>query len=153
MTPALLLGPESILLDLDAADADGVLAQLADGLTRVAPELAPRRAELIAALREREALGSTASQGVAIPHVKLPGVSGVAAVIAVHRAGAPFRALDGERVHVFFSAVRPTETAEQHLGILRWFAGIAQNEDFVPFARQARSAQEILDILQELAPA
>ncbi len=153
MSYAHLLSDRSVLLDLASGDADGILAELADGLVANCAELAPRRDELLAAMRARESQGSTASQGVAIPHVKLTGISRVAVVVGVHRGGVPFRALDGEPVHVFFSAVRPTETAEQHLGMLRWFASIAQHEDFVSFTRKARSRQEVLDLLNELAPA
>ncbi len=153
MSHAHLLSPDSVLLDLAAGDAAGVFVELVEGLVAQAPELAPRRAELLAALQAREAQGTTASQGVAIPHVKLSGITRVVAVIGVHRAGVDFRALDHEPVHVFFSAVRPSETAEQHLGLLRWFASVAQHEDFVSFTRQAQSAQQILDLLNELAPA
>lgn len=153
MLPAQTLSEQSILLDLAASDAAGVFAELAAGLIAQAPELAPRRAEIVSAMQAREALGTTASQGVAIPHVKLPGLTRIVAVIGVHRGGVDFRALDHEPVHVFFTAVRPSETADQHLGLLRWFAGIAQHEDFVSFTRQARSAREVLDLLRELAPA
>ena len=147
------LTPASVLLGLEAADAHGLLQELVDGLVANNPELAPRRAELLAALQEREAQGSTASQGVAIPHVKLPGISQVTVVLGVHRRGVEFRALDNEPVHVFFSIVRPAETADQHLGLLRWCASIALHEDFVSFTRQTQSVQEVLDLLNELAPA
>lgn len=153
LTPTQRLTTQSILLGLQAGDTNGLLQELVDGLAANHPELEPRRAELLAAFKEREALGSTASQGVAIPHVKLPGLSQVAIVLGVHRRGVHFRALDNEPVHVFFSIVRPVETADQHLGLLRWCASIAQHEDFVSFTRQTQSAQEVLDLLNELAPA
>lgn len=147
------LHSQSILLGLKAADARGLLQELVEGLVANNAELAPRRDELLAALTEREAQGSTASQGVAIPHVKLPGLKQVTVVLGVHREGVNFRALDSEPVHVFFSIVRPLETADQHLGLLRWCASIAQHEDFVSFTRQTQSVQEVLDLLNELAPA
>lgn len=144
---------DSVILDLGGRDADAVFSALVNGLVAQRPELASRREELLEAMRAREAQGSTASQGVAIPHVKLPRVDGVTVVIGVHREGVDFRALDRAPVHVFFSVVRPAETADEHLGLLRWIAGIAQHQDFVSFARQARSAQEVLDLLNELATA
>lgn len=147
------LTPRSVLLGLQAGDATGLLQELVDGLVANNPELAPRRAELLAALTEREAQGSTASQGVAIPHVKLAGLTQVTMVLGVHRRGVNFRALDNEPVHVFFSIVRPVETADQHLGLLRWCARIAQHEDFVSFTCQTQSVEEVLSLLNELAPA
>ncbi|KAA3608200.1 MAG: PTS sugar transporter subunit IIA [Planctomycetota bacterium] len=148
-----LLCSESVILDLKAQDFDEVLAILADGLVRVSPELKDRRDEMLDALKAREALGSTASQGVAIPHVKMKGVQKVSIVVAVHREGVDFRALDGEPVHVFFSVIRPEETADEHLGILRWIADIAQHQDFVSFSCQASTPEQILDLLVELSPA
>ncbi len=153
MTYTHLLSEEHILLDLEATDADSVLATLADALVRVDPSLAERRDELLEALREREAMGSTASHRVAIPHVKLPGVEKVSVVVAVHRQGLDFRALDGELVHVFFSVVRPAENADEHLAVLRWIADVAQHQDFVPFACQATSPRQVIELLSELSPA
>lgn len=145
-----LLTTASVLPNLRGEDPQCLLGALADGLIAQCAELAPRREEILAALLAREAQGSTASQGVAIPHVKLPGVPRAVAVIGVHREGAPFSAIDGSKVHVFFSMIRPAETAEQHLGVLRWFAGVAQHPDFVSFARQVRGAEELLALLDEL---
>lgn len=153
MTYTALLSRESVVLDLQARDREEVLEALAEALARSDPDLAERREELLAALRERERKGSTASQAVAIPHVKLPRLRRVSLVVAVHQRGVDFRALDGEPVHVFFSLVRPEETADQHLAVLRWIAEIAQHEDFVPFARQARSPEQIIELLSEFSPA
>ena len=153
MPPAVPLTPECILLDLRAQTQEEVLAALADALCVQDPELQPRRGELLEAMRERERLGSTAAQRVALPHVKLSRVRAVRMVVAVSREGVDFRAPDGERVHVFFSLVRPLETAEQHLGLLRWIASVAEHQDFVHFARQARTRQQVLDLLHELTPA
>ena len=85
--------------------------------------------------------------------MKLAGVSTVSAIIGIHQAGVDFNALDGQAVQVFFSVIRPEEGAEEHLGLLRWLASIAQHEDFVSFACQAKEAQEVLDLLSELASA
>lgn len=147
------LSRDCIVLDLQAQTRDEVLSGLAAALGRLDPELVQRREELLQAMREREQRGSTASQKVAIPHVKLPGLQRVSLVVAVSQRGVDFQALDGERVHVFFSLVRPAEGAEQHLQLLRWIASVALHKDFVPFARQARTPEQIIDLLYELAPA
>ncbi len=153
MTYTDLLTTDSVLLDLQAGDADEALAKIADVLAAQAPALSGRRDELYTALIERESRGSTGQQGVGIPHVKMDGVDKVSVVVAVHQDGLDFRALDDEPVHVFFSVVRPTEGAEEHLGILRWIAGIAGHHDFVGFAKQATEPSQILDLLAELSPA
>jgi len=153
MTFTDLFRAEAILLDLNEPDADSVLARLAQSLASLEPELAGREDELLNALQERESRGSTGSQGVGIPHVKLPGLTKVTAVLGVHREGVDFRALDGEDVQVFFSVVRPEDSADDHLDLLRWIAGIAQHEDFVSFACQASSTDQIQELLGELSAA
>lgn len=153
MTFTDLFRAEAILLDLNEPDADSVLARLAQSLASLEPELAGREDELLQALQERESRGSTGSQGVGIPHVKLPGLTKVTAVLGVHRDGVDFRALDGEDVQVFFSVVRPEDSAEDHLDLLRWIAGIAQHEDFVSFACQASSTDQVQELLGELSAA
>jgi mannitol/fructose-specific phosphotransferase system IIA component (Ntr-type) len=153
MTYSELFPPEAILLNLDQADADDVIEVLAQTLIQLDPALAGREAELIQALKDRESKGSTGSQGVGIPHVKMAGASKVSAVVGVHQNGVDYNALDGEDVHVFFSVVRPEEGADEHLGLLRWIAGIAQHQDFVSFSCQANSQKQIVDLLSELATA
>lgn len=153
MTYTDLLSPSSILLDVQASDSDEILRLLAAALVRQDPALAGRQDELYQALLAREAQGSTGQQGVGIPHVKLAGIDRAGVVVAVHRDGIDFRALDGEPVHVFFSVVRPLEGADEYLGILRWIAGIASHQDFVSFARRASDPVEVLDLLTELSAA
>ncbi len=148
-----LFGPDTVLLDLDDSDASDVLLTLANAIVNLDPALAGKEDELHQALLERESRGSTGSQGVGIPHVKMPNTDKVTAVIGVHREGVDFNALDGEAVKVFFSVVRPEEGAEEHLDLLRWIAGIAQHEDFVSFSCQASDPGQVIDLLTELSAA
>lgn len=148
-----LFSEQSILLDLQVSDSDSALSALVDQMAVVTPALAERKDELLAALIAREAQGSTGDAGVGMPHVKLPGITDVTVVIGVHNEGLDFAALDAESVKVFFCVVRPEEGTEEHLGLLRWLAGIAQHQDFVSFSVQAKKAQQVIDLLSELAPA
>lgn len=148
-----LLPPRNVILNLQAGDREEVLAVLADALAAVDADLRERRDELRAALLERERQGSTASRGVAIPHVKLPRLRRVSLVVAVQPRGVDFHALDAEPVHVFFALVCPAESADEHLALLRWIAEIAEHKDFVPFARQAAGPEQIVELLAELSPA
>ena len=148
-----IFSTDSVLLNMEGADASEVLGHLTDALCARNSELAGRRDEVLQALVERESRGSTGADGVGLPHVKLAGVSQVTAIIGIHQSGVDFNALDGQPVQVFFSVIRPEEGAEEHLGLLRWLASIAQHQDFVSFACQAKEAQEVLDLLSELASA
>jgi mannitol/fructose-specific phosphotransferase system IIA component (Ntr-type) len=148
-----LFSEQSVLLDLQVSDSDGALAAMVDRMIVINPALAERRDELLAALVERESQGSTGDAGVGLPHVKMSGLDDVTVVIGVHTAGLDFAALDGGPVHVFFCVVRPEEGADEHLGLLRWLAGIAKHEDFVSFAVQSKEAQHVVELLSELAAA
>ena len=148
-----LFKPESIILNLEAFDSDSALASLTDAHIANNPSLAKRKDEILESLRARESGGSTGASGVGIPHVKLDGLSDVSIVIAIHKEGVDFNALDAEDVHVFFSILRPTEGAEDHLDLLRWVASLAKHEDFVSFACQASDSTQVIDLLSELAEA
>ena len=148
-----IFSTNSVLLHMEGADSSEVLGHLTGALCARNSELAGRHDEVLQALVERESRGSTGADGVGLPHVKLAGVSQVTAIIGIHQSGVDFKALDGQPVQVFFSVIRPEEGAEEHLGLLRWLASIAQHEDFVSFACQAKEAQEVLDLLSELASA
>ena len=148
-----LFSEEHVLLNATAGDAGSVLAALSEVLVKDNAELAGREAEVLAALETRESQGSTGSQGVAIPHVKIAGLSKVSIALLVNRDGVPFRALDGEDINVFFGVLRPEENADEHLGLLRWIASVAQHEDFVSFACQADSPAQVLELLHELTTA
>lgn len=144
---------DDVILDAQAPDSGAVLSKLSEVLVKDMPSLEGREADVRGMLEDREAQGSTGSQGVAIPHVKVAGLERVSVALMVHATGVDFRALDGEDVHVFFAVLRPEENADEHLGLLRWIASIAQHEDFLSFARQADSPGQVLDLLHELTPA
>ena len=148
-----LLSRDSIILNVEASDGDQVLRALAAKLVEQDSGLAGREEEIFQTLHEREQQGSTGSAGVAIPHIKVDGVERVTIAVAVHQEGLDFRALDGEDIHVFFGVIRPEASADQHLDILRWIAGVAAHQDFVAFARQATSPEQIVDLLTELSAA
>jgi len=153
MNYAELFSEDRVILDTSAHDAGAVLAQLAQALVGGDAALAEREAEVRSALEARESQGSTGSQGVGIPHVKLAGLDDARVALLVHHGGIDYRALDGEQVHVFFAVLRPEDKADEHLGLLRWIASVAQHDDFVSFARQAGTPAEIVELLHEMTTA
>lgn len=71
------------------------------------------------ALREREAIGSTAfGNGVAIPHCRLENVSEFVVGIVTVPAGVPFEALDDNPVRLIVFIVGPTRESDEHIRIL-----------------------------------
>jgi nitrogen PTS system EIIA component len=141
---------DGICPDLAAQSRPEALAELV-GLA-VSSGILPRarKAEVLAALEAREERGSTGlGRGIAIPHAKIPGLRKHAGLIGRSVPGLEFRAIDGEPVHVMVMLISPEARAEEHLELLRFISRVARDPDFTSFIRQARTAQEILDVIQE----
>src|SRR5579863_10329362 len=114
-----LLTPESINLNLNSADRDGVLGELVDQVPQLADQPEGRET-LLRALHEREQLHSTGiGDGVALHHARnaLVGlVHDPLLVFGRHDKGIPFDAIDKVPARLFFLLLAPTVT--QHLAIL-----------------------------------
>jgi nitrogen PTS system EIIA component len=74
-------------------------------------------------LVEREGVVSTGiGNGVAIPHVRLPGLADFLVFFLVAPQGVDFEALDGKKVQIFFVVFAPADKVNEHLKVL---AGIS----------------------------
>src|SRR5258706_7226592 len=112
-----ILPPENILADLQGTSKLAVLEELAGSLAEHHPAISKQR--LVDVLLEREKLGSTAiGEGIAIPHGKLPKLSGVVAAFGRSRAGVDFQSLDGGLTQLFFLLVAPEDASVAHLKTL-----------------------------------
>ncbi len=102
MRLAEILDAERTTTSLPEGDKDAVLNALA-ALFPPLPE-----ADVLAALKEREALATTGvGSGVAVPHGRLASVDRTMGALAVSRRGVDFDSIDGQPVHVFVAIVAP----------------------------------------------
>ncbi len=86
------------------------------------------REALLAALREREALGSTGFEhGVAIPHARLPGDVPFALGVAVSPRGVDYDSSDGAPSTLFFVLVGPEESPQEYLRFLAHISRVGLN--------------------------
>lgn len=70
-------------------------------------------------LKDREDEGSTGfGEGVALPHMRLEGLSRFVVYIATSSAGVEFDSLDKKRVNLFFVIIGPSEKVNEHVQIL-----------------------------------
>lgn len=103
---SLTIGAEQ-LLEVDSGDRGDVLRILSDAIAREA-ELPGD--EILNAVLAREELASTGfGAGLAMPHVRLPGVRRLHAVLGRTRSGIGFDALDGLPVHLLLMIVGPEQ--------------------------------------------
>ena len=97
-------------------------AQALDALMNVLARSVPRinREALAEALWKREGLMSTGiGTGLAIPHVRMAGVSEVAMAVGVSRAGiADYESLDNQPVHIILLIVAPQGQHEAYIRLL-----------------------------------
>jgi PTS system fructose-specific IIA component/PTS system nitrogen regulatory IIA component len=146
-----LLAPENVVLDLAASERSGIFEELTDRLIRSGRVGAGERRAVLAALEAREELGSTGiGRGVAIPHAKVSGVTGLHLAVGLHRGGVDFRAVDGEAVHAVVLIVRSEKQDEAHLRLLKKISLAGRHRDCGSFLLQAKTAREVIDLLEEL---
>lgn len=143
---------KAIVTDLKARSKPEALDELVRAAVTGGMLPKGRRSQVVEALEARESRGSTGfGRGIAIPHAKIEGLRRHAGVIAHSFEGVEFQATDGEPVHVFVMLISPASRTEDHLAALRWLSVVARDRDFPSFIRQARTPEDILEVLQERA--
>jgi PTS system nitrogen regulatory IIA component len=109
-----------VLPQLSAQNKVEALMELSKGLVEGDPDFESGSADRVfETLMERERLSSTGiADGVAIPHGKQAGLTGLKAVLGIHRPGIDFSAIDGQPSRIFFVLVAPENSAGLHLKAL-----------------------------------
>lgn len=140
------------LLDRGAVTSRASAASKRQALTAVA-ELAARTfhlkaADILEALAEREALGSTGvGHGVAVPHAHLEGLDRIRGVFVRLEQPVDFGAIDDRPVDLMFALFAPPKTSTEHLRALARVSRLLHRPDVREQLRQARSADAIHAIL------
>ena len=141
---------EAVIVDLQATGKEEAIREMVGSLHR-AGRLANDDVEsVIRAILGREELGSTGiGQGVAVPHTRHPTLHRLIGTVALSRRGVDFAALDGEPVDIFFLLVSPQNQPGDHLRALENISRHLKDERFVGFLRQARTRENVIDVLEE----
>jgi len=141
---------EAVKAGLTAEDKPSVVAELVACLVEAGAVQSPDHDGIVNAIMKREELGSTGiGKGVAVPHTKHPCVTRLFATVGVSFGGVDFDSLDGEKVHLFFLLVSPPDQRAEHLKALEYISKHLHNETFRTFLKQARTAGEIRQALEE----
>jgi nitrogen PTS system EIIA component len=111
-----LLSVEDILLDVDAPTPERVFRCIA---ASIGARHGLHEPDVVAALTEREHLGSTAlGHGVAIPHCRLPGLTRAIAGFVRLRPAIDFDAPDAKPVSTLLVLLVPELATDAHLELL-----------------------------------
>ncbi|MDN5781399.1 MAG: PTS sugar transporter subunit IIA [Luteimonas sp.] len=140
-----LLTTGRIVVLTEAGNRDQVL----DAAARLLADGSPNMTSVIgAALREREALGSTAiGHGVAIPHARSKAFSAARGTFLRLDHPIDFGARDHAPVDLVFAMSVPEHSSQQHLEILSELAERFSSESFRDALRDARDVRTLYGIL------
>src|SRR2546423_1218583 len=140
----------SIKANLEADDKSSVIRELVESLAAAGAIAAADVPGIVAAIMKREDLGSTGiGRGVAVPHTKHASVERLVGTVGVSPQGVDFNSLDGDKVHLLFLLVSPPDRPGDHLRALENISRQLRDDTFCRFLKQARTAEEIQQLLQE----
>ncbi|MBX7079308.1 MAG: PTS sugar transporter subunit IIA [Nannocystaceae bacterium] len=138
--------PDAIVAELHGSTVDEILAQLCEPVARDTGVPLP---ELLATLREREALASTAlGSGIAMPHGEHPGLSRVFAVLGRARTPVAMAAPDDTPVQLFVALLRPPAASAAHLKALAQWSRVLSDAGTRAALLAAPDAAAIAALLQ-----
>ena len=92
--------------------------------------------------------GYSIGKGVAVPHAELEGLSAPLVAIILTKDPIPVQAVDGHPADIFFVVLSQPGDPRQHLLLLAHLARLAQSRVLCDALRQARSAAEVVELIQ-----
>ena len=141
----------------DFVDFDSIITRLSGGNKRsllqqlaqiAAQRLGVDQAAILASLTEREQLGSTGlGQGVAIPHGKLDGLTGIYGLFARLAEPVDYKAIDGRPVDLVFLLLSPPDAGAEHLKALAAVSRVTRHGPTLDKMRGARSRDALAAVL------
>ena len=97
---------------------------------------------------KREAQSSTGmEEGIAIPHGKTNAVKIPTVAIGISKKGIDYESLDGEPSHLFFMIAAPENSNDSHIELLSKITTMLLEDDIREALLNAKSKEEVLDIL------
>jgi len=113
-----------------------------------ARSFALRPGEVLDALTEREAAGSTGvGYGVAVPHARIVGLTRLRGVFVRLEQPVEFGAVDDRPVDLLFALFAPPEASGEHLRALARISRVLRQSDLREQLRQAHGADAIHALL------
>ncbi len=142
-----MLAADAIIPRLEAEDKKQALQALAAKAETATGAGAP---DIYAALLQRERLSSTSlGRGIAIPHVKLPGVKAITCIFARLEHPIPFESHDGEPVDLLFFLLAPEGAGADHLKALARISRLVRESATLEGLRSAKDAEGLRNVLMK----
>lgn len=142
--------PGAVIPSLQVNNKESAIRAMVESLVQTGNIKSADADGIVAAILKREELGSTGiGRGVAVPHTKHASVDRLIATVAISPAGVDFASLDGEDVYILFLLVSPPDRPGDHLRALENISRHLRNDNFCNFLRQCKSAEAIIELLEE----
>ncbi len=139
------LAPDSVVLDVRAADKVALLRDLAQRAANAAHISAQT---IFNELSRREELGSTGiGGGIAIPHARFAGIDAPVAVAARLKPPINFDSIDGLPVDLVFVLLIPSSSNTDHLNALAAVSRKLRERPVVEQLRLSRDAESFYRVL------
>lgn len=142
------LHKELIKLELKSKNKNEVLKEISE-LIYISEDITDKD-EVLAALEEREEIGSTGvGKGVAIPHAKLNGAKKLVMAFGISRESIDFKSLDGEKVKIFFIFASPKNETRLYLKVLARVSRLIRGENFRNKLLQCKTTEDVIKAIKE----
>jgi len=146
-----LFSVDRVVFPLQTSTKKEIVEELANALLATNQLKKPDLPKFVKEIMAREALGTTAiGRGIAIPHIRTALSSGLIGVLGFSRDGVDFDSLDKQPTHAVFMLASPMTDKDQQICILGRIAGVANHANFLNFLLQCKSAQDVVDLLEEI---
>jgi mannitol/fructose-specific phosphotransferase system IIA component (Ntr-type) len=141
---------DAIVSQLKSTDRNGAIEELIASLHKKKKLGKQDPAALTKAVVKRESEASTGiGKGVAVPHVKLPDLPNLVAVVGCSPVGIDFSSLDKQPVYTIFLLLSPAANPDKHLQAMETIFKNLQKDDFRRFLRQAQTVQDISEAIKD----
>lgn len=149
MDLAEILAPDAVIASLDVTCKKQALQELAQRASEIV-DIEQR--DIFDALLQRERLGSTGlGRGIAIPHVKFKGLTGIVCLFARLSQPIPFDSQDGEDVDLVFLLLAPEHASGDHLKALARISRLVREPATLEALRAAKDSDALRSILSSPA--
>jgi nitrogen PTS system EIIA component len=143
-----VFAPGRIKIGLESEDKDELFEELVDLLAKEGGREFPRAAVLAAVKGREEKMSTGIKKGIALPHGKAEGLSGLRGVLGVSRKGIEYSSLDGEPVYLVFMLVSSPQDSELHLAALKRLAVLLDEPEFYAELLRADSPERVSSIIR-----
>ncbi|MFA5480188.1 MAG: PTS sugar transporter subunit IIA [Candidatus Muiribacteriota bacterium] len=143
-----VINEEIVLMDLKGSNKEEIIKELVKLLEKTGKISSPDK--FVKAVLDREKLGSTGiGKGIAIPHGKVEGATGVLVALGISKKGVDFDALDDKPVHSVFLIAASPENSSKYLQTLAKLSRMVRSADFRETLINAETSTDVIKNILE----